>query len=162
MNAIITSDLLRVLTELADAWWGWFVRGLWQGLLSALVVGAIVWFGRRRLSAPLRYGLMILLLVKLAMPPLPGFPVGAFTWFDFSPSGPRAEAPSAAALIETGDSTMPATQSIDMTDSRPGLGAGERTISDLPPVAAIIGWRRLSAFSCRGSGGTRSRGGWAG
>ena len=73
-NGSYAASVTATLSDWADIWWDWLLTGLWQGLLSAAIVGVILWLGRGRLSSPLRHGLLFLLLVKLAMPPLPGFP----------------------------------------------------------------------------------------
>ena len=74
MNALIDS-----LNQASQTWWSYIVPAIWQGSLVALVIVGIVWIGRRWPS-PLRHGLLLVALVKLAMPPLLALPTGVFFW----------------------------------------------------------------------------------
>ena len=74
MNTLIDS-----LNQASQTWWSYIVPAIWQGSLVALVIVGIVWIGRRWPS-PLRHGLLLVALVKLAMPPLLALPTGVFFW----------------------------------------------------------------------------------
>ena len=65
-------------TVWADGWWNLVSIGFCQGLVSALLIGLFLCSLGRLASARLRYWLLVLLLVKLALPPLPGW--GLFPW----------------------------------------------------------------------------------
>lgn len=62
----------------AESWWYWIVSAGWQ----SAVVGLLLLFTvavARRWSSPVRYGLLLIALVKFAMPPLWSLPTGLLT-----------------------------------------------------------------------------------
>src|SRR5258708_24674058 len=73
MNAVIDA-----VNKLSVRWWDWVVPASWQSALVAVAIFALIWAGRRWPS-PLRHGLLIVALLKFAMPPLLSLPVGLFT-----------------------------------------------------------------------------------
>ena len=64
MNTVIDG-----LNHAAATWWPHVFHGAWQALVLGVVLLAIVWFGRRWPS-PLRYGLLMIGLLKFATPPM--------------------------------------------------------------------------------------------
>jgi len=73
MNAI--ADLCN---QWSEAWWLWVVQAGWQSAAVGLAVLVAVWAGWR-LPSPVRHGLLVLALVKFAMPPLTTLPTGLFS-----------------------------------------------------------------------------------
>lgn len=57
----------------------WLFHAGWQAAALAIFVGLTVWLGRRRLSSHVRYALLILVLVKFAIPPFSSSSVGLFS-----------------------------------------------------------------------------------
>jgi beta-lactamase regulating signal transducer with metallopeptidase domain/protocatechuate 3,4-dioxygenase beta subunit len=65
------------LNEFAETWRFYVWHAGWQGsLVALLVLGAV--FALRRAPSPLRYGLLLLALLKFAMPPMLTAPTGVF------------------------------------------------------------------------------------
>ena len=63
------------VNRLGDLWWPLVLHATWQGALVGAVVLAVVTWGRR-IPAPLRYGLLVLALVKFLVPPMSALPFG--------------------------------------------------------------------------------------
>jgi len=59
----------------AAAWWEWTVTATWQGMVL-LGIAALVFVTARRIGPGLRYGLLLVVLLKLALPPLVGLSYG--------------------------------------------------------------------------------------
>ncbi|MGH7138751.1 MAG: M56 family metallopeptidase, partial [Pirellulales bacterium] len=75
MNQLVTS-----LNQAAESWWSFVVHASWQAAAVGLGVLIVLRFGRRW-PAPLRYGLVLIALIKFASPPMIGAPVGQFSRF---------------------------------------------------------------------------------
>jgi len=69
---------INALNHGGELWWRYALHVAWQATLLALVVLIVVRLARRWPS-PLRYWLLIIALVKFAMPPLLHAPVGLFS-----------------------------------------------------------------------------------
>ena len=78
MNAII--DLLN---QVAPSWLFNVFHATWQSTLVALALMLLIALGRRW-PAPLRYSLLLLALIKFAMPPLLAIPVGVLSHIDMA------------------------------------------------------------------------------
>lgn len=63
-------------------WWDLVRIGCCQGLISAAVVALLLVTLRSRSTARFRYLLLMLLLIKFALPPLPGWGLFPFLWTD--------------------------------------------------------------------------------
>ncbi|MCI0621113.1 MAG: HEAT repeat domain-containing protein [Acidobacteria bacterium] len=72
------TSLVEMLNTWSAEWWRWLVPASWQSALVALVVLAAVTLGRRW-PAPLRYGLLLVGLIKFAVPPMLSLPTGLFS-----------------------------------------------------------------------------------
>src|SRR5436190_5895168 len=104
MNAFTQS-----LNQAAAAWWLFVLHVTWQAsLLAALLV--IVVLSGRRWPSPLRYWLLMLALLKFALPPLISLPTGLF-----SNVGPVVGAAHARP-----DSNIVALDRIPVADAEPG------------------------------------------
>ena len=84
--------LAQTLNEAAAMWWLFVLHVTWQASLLAALLVIVVLCGRRRAS-PLRYWLLMLALVKFALPPMLSLPMGLF-----SNVGPEVGAPAANQL----------------------------------------------------------------
>lgn len=64
MNAWIES-----FNQVASVWWSWSLHATWEGLflLTVLLAAMALW---RRVTPQLRYGLLLLVLIKFTLPPL--------------------------------------------------------------------------------------------
>lgn len=103
-------DLLLVpLQRIADVGWTWLWHATWQGSLLAGCLMALVLL-RPRWPAPLRYGLLVLALLKFAVPPVLSAPTGIFSWL-----GQNAE------WMEAFDAGRIATPAWQVTVAEPGL-----------------------------------------
>lgn len=57
-----------LLDGAAASWWPYVFHATWQAALAGAIALLAVWALRRR-SAPLRYGVLLVALVKFAIPP---------------------------------------------------------------------------------------------
>jgi beta-lactamase regulating signal transducer with metallopeptidase domain len=64
--------------HLADAWWFWIAQAGWQSAVVGGVLLAVVAFGKRW-PAPVRCAILVVSLLKFAMPPLWSAPTGLFS-----------------------------------------------------------------------------------
>ncbi len=71
-------QLLPMLNSAAETWFSIAYHVAWQASLLAVLILAVVRLGRRWPS-PLRYWLLVLALVKFAVPPLVSLPTGVFS-----------------------------------------------------------------------------------
>ncbi len=70
--------LTNLATRHAEGWAALMGHAAWQGTVVGLVALVIVALGRRRAS-PLRYWILVLALIKFAMPPMAAAPTGLFS-----------------------------------------------------------------------------------
>jgi beta-lactamase regulating signal transducer with metallopeptidase domain/HEAT repeat protein len=69
------NGLIHWLNEVSPVWWVQIAHGTWQAaLVPGLLLGLVAW--KRRWPAPWRYGLLVLALLKFAVPPLFPLPTG--------------------------------------------------------------------------------------
>lgn len=113
------NQLVDRLNSLAQTWWPYLFHATWQSTLVALAVLALVTVGRRWPS-PLRYGLLVVALIKFAIPPLLSIPTGVF-----SNAGPVVK-PSI--VYQVGVESLPT-----MPSSTLFSGPGEPTVTDGNP-----------------------------
>jgi beta-lactamase regulating signal transducer with metallopeptidase domain len=73
MNALVES-----INRFANGWWFWTVHAAWQSAIVGCVILAVVACARRW-PAPVRYWLLVIALVKFAVPPLWSAPTGVFS-----------------------------------------------------------------------------------
>ncbi len=71
------SYFVDLLNSSAARWWLFLFHATWQSALVALMVLILLVVGKRWPS-PLRYGLLVVALLKFAMPPLLSIPTGVF------------------------------------------------------------------------------------
>ena len=69
---------MNSVAGLAERWWFYVLHASWQSTLLAGVILALVWMLRRR-SASFCYGLLLVALLKFAIPPALSFPTGLFS-----------------------------------------------------------------------------------
>ena len=74
------NSLCDCANYLAENWWFYVVHAAWQAALLGLVLWSVVTLARRWPS-PLRHGLLLLALIKFAIPPLVALPSGLFSQF---------------------------------------------------------------------------------
>lgn len=71
-------SLQAVIQDVLAFWWPYVAGATWQSAVVALAaLGAVVLLRRR--SAPLRYALLLIALVKFAVPPMAALPTGVFS-----------------------------------------------------------------------------------
>ncbi len=75
------TPLVDLLNEAARLWWLYVFQAAWQASLLACLLIAAVLVGRRWPS-PLRYALVLLALIKFAIPPTLSAPTAVFRWLD--------------------------------------------------------------------------------
>ena len=64
MNSIVSE-----MVSFSNAWWPWMAHAAWQSALVGILLLALAWMMRRS-SAPLRHGMLVVALLKFAVPPL--------------------------------------------------------------------------------------------
>lgn len=92
-------DFASVINDAAKAWWPYVLHATWTSSLVAALALAAVRIGRRW-PAQIRLAILLVALIKFAIPPLLSLPTGLFSIF-----GPRvaieANQPAAAGQHET-------------------------------------------------------------
>ena len=138
MNAFISR-----LDSWSLHWWNWIVQSGWQAGIVALVVVGLITVGRRGPS-PLRHALLLVALLKFALPPMVALPTGLFSRI---PSEPVVLAQPAAVPITPVAGVIEATPTEETTASAiasvpmPGLGwQGWLMIGHAITAAAWLAW----------------------
>ncbi|HUW60916.1 MAG TPA: carboxypeptidase regulatory-like domain-containing protein [Candidatus Bathyarchaeia archaeon] len=72
-------QLLHSIETFSEVVWPYVFHATWQSMLAGALILGIVWLLRNR-SASLRYALLILALVKFAVPPLVAVPIDLSHW----------------------------------------------------------------------------------
>ncbi|MBI1853365.1 MAG: carboxypeptidase regulatory-like domain-containing protein [Planctomycetes bacterium] len=128
--------MVQAINRFADAWWPFVLHATWQASLLAVVVLAIVKLGKRWPS-PIRYGLLVVCLVKFAIPPTLSFPTGLFSLV-----GPRA-APLVApqSTIAEEPDIIHERLIVDSTSSERSAAARTAPATVTMPTAASMSWR---------------------
>jgi hypothetical protein len=80
----------RILNQWSPAWWEYTLHATWQAVLTTAILLSVAALGRKW-PAPWRYGVLLVALLKFAVPPFLSVPSGAF-----SQLGPRVEASAPA------------------------------------------------------------------
>jgi hypothetical protein len=127
------SELIGGLNAASGAWWTWAVHAGWQAAAVGLAILVVERLGGRWPS-PIRHWLLVLALVKFAVPATVGLPIGLFGWV-----GPEVHARKAPADQD----------SLAAFPDTPGERSGWPTVccsSGLNPPAS--GW---GCAACRGS-----------
>ena len=125
------ATLIDGLNRISGPWWQWMLHAAWQAAIVSLVLFAIVRCGRR-LSAPVRYWLLLLALLKFIIPPFAAMPTGAMSRFSL-PSQIQTseqERPVTNSLGENVEAT--ASQSAFVPTSRPDDGFHSRQSATHP------------------------------
>src|SRR5688572_8256596 len=78
------SELLSLINYAAPVWWRWMLHSSWQGIVVLMIVCAIfaVW---RRTTPLWRYCLLLVVLLKFALPPISPVGFGLFNWLGQPP-----------------------------------------------------------------------------
>ncbi|MEX2120927.1 MAG: M56 family metallopeptidase [Pirellulales bacterium] len=122
------SQYIHTFNAWAESWWPYVLHATWQAALVALVILLLVSVGRRWPS-PLRHGLLVLALLKFALPPLLALPTGLF-----SQVGPEVAARQERAVSVLGNvrSTLASGQPVD---GRPMMAGPGDPAAYQPPLA---------------------------
>ena len=96
---------IQMFQAASEVWWTTILHATWQAALVGGLLLAVSYAGRRW-PAPLRYGLLLLALLKFAFPPLLPAPIGLFsaygpTWDRASERQTRDFVPSSGGLDAT-------------------------------------------------------------
>ena len=84
------SQFVDFLNSAAEVWWPFVIHGAWQAALIGAVVLIVLKFGKRWPS-PVRYGLVLLALIKFLVPPMAAFPSGILSQFEVPAANASAE-----------------------------------------------------------------------
>jgi len=134
MNASV-----QILNELSETWWSFVAHAAWQSAAVGVLILLAVRLMQRR-PAPLRYGLLVLALLKFAVPPL--YPL-AYA----SPSAERHVAERSAVVEQTPRAGKDAGVTSQMLTAGKDAGATSQTPSEDRP--AVV--RAPSAFGVAGA-----------
>ena len=142
------SHLIETLNGLADGWSAFALALLIQSSLVIAALLAIEWSLRRHVRAAIRYGLLLLVLVKLVLPPGLASPTALAYWLR-APSDvglPEPQRRVVAATVQEVEATL------DTTGSEVGLDtAATRSVLSLPAVLmGVWGWVALALFGVLG------------
>jgi hypothetical protein len=122
--------LLEPLRNTIDLTWLYLFHASWQSAAAGTVVLALVLVGKRW-SAPFRYGLLLVALLKFVAPPFLAAPSGVFThWGPAVASSQRT--PLSVAMDEEPATTVATQTTADPTDPRGQPVANSRAESQSP------------------------------
>ena len=106
------SGMIDTWNRAAALWWEWTVTATWQGMVLLAAVVAVLALGRR-IAPGVRYGLLLLVLLKLAVPPVVGIThsfsdllTGAVTPAPAPATAPAPVTEPTAVTIQTGPATV--------------------------------------------------------
>lgn len=86
------NPVIEILNQAGQTWWDYVFYATWTSSLVAALLLAVVWVGRRW-PAQLRYAIILIALIKFAVPPMLAMPVGLFS--QFGPTIPERTEPLA-------------------------------------------------------------------
>ncbi len=121
--------MIEQVNTLGRAWWAWMWPMFWQVGALILVIGAIDVLLRKRLWPQIRYGLWLLVIVKLILPPTFALPTGIV-----SHVRPLVEGAWRLDPGEPGDGMN--SQSVTAIES--AASTGERTHTVVPATTAVV------------------------
>ncbi|HVX60933.1 MAG TPA: M56 family metallopeptidase, partial [Pirellulales bacterium] len=134
--------LADAVNRLAETWWTFAANVSWQAAIVGLAALLLVRFSRRQ-PAPLRYGLLLIALIKFACPPMLAAPIGLFS--RWTPAAWRQAAADATSLVELDESAFtrpPARrsphQSIDDAALPPVVAAPTNAKAASPSEASVV------------------------
>ncbi|MCA9436921.1 MAG: M48 family metalloprotease, partial [Candidatus Omnitrophica bacterium] len=131
------TDLIQTLNSLGDTWAVHLFHATWQSTLVAVILLAIVALGRR-LPSPLRYGLLLIALLKFAVPPMLSLPTGLFAWAPppqaVAVYTPAVSIPDARPPMQPATFTPPSTGIEDRTPTGSGGTQPETTATGIVSV----------------------------
>jgi beta-lactamase regulating signal transducer with metallopeptidase domain len=142
------SHLIETLNGLADGWSALAVALFIQSSLVIAVLLTVEWALRRHVRAAIRYGLLLLVLAKLVMPPGLASPTAAAYWLR-APSDMGVPEPQRRAVTAT---VQEVEATVDNTSSQVGLDTvATRSTLTLPAVLmGAWGWIALALFGVLG------------
>jgi len=131
------NSLADAFHSVAGVWWQYVAQATWQSVLvGTVILGTVLLI--RRLPAPLRYGLLILALLKFAVPPMLALPTGVFSCIETS-GAQNAETESSKLILGPSRATS-APGSI--TAAPPGTDWD--AVSGLAPSGrSAVNWKEL-------------------
>lgn len=112
------NSILNALNQATAWWWPNTFHVTWQAAIVGLALLLLVWLLRRR-SATLRYAILLLALLKFALPPMVSLPTGVFSHAEMvaplaiveAPALPASSAPEITPLnTGTASTTIPAAE----------------------------------------------------
>ncbi len=130
------NSLVHFLNQCSPAWWEYTLHATWQAALTAAILLGVAALGRKW-PAPWRYGLLLVALLKFAVPPFLSVPFGAFSHL-----GPRMAA--SAPLNPAQPSTVVARDS-DFALGAPAQAAPGPGLSLARPLA----WSGFAAHTAK-------------
>lgn len=133
---------MNILNAVSESWWSFVFHASWQSAVVAAVLLGVVW-GMRRLPAPLRYGLLLVALVKFAVPPVIGVSIDT-PWMN----SPQAALPAAletepAPLEVARQSSVPAASTAQAVAAVPSPQPAGTPPSprETPQPRPVLAWR---------------------
>src|SRR5439155_17235164 len=126
--------MMNAFVETLNLWFGralpfvWPM--LWQSSLLIAVLFALDWVLRRKPRAAVRYGLWLVVLVKIVLPPSFAFPSGAAWWLRGHPATTEPKPRPASLVVSYRQAIPPAPRlefpasAIDFPTAKPHLSTG--------------------------------------
>lgn len=140
------------MASVVASWVQWLsagvLRATWQASVLIVVVLAVQWALRRRLSSRWRYNLWLLVVVRLMLPVTPASPVSVFNLVRVSPkvhAPPADVAETAIRDIQILPIPSPATRAPAHASDLP-LAASRITTIPPPPPPKSLDWHVVAAY----------------
>lgn len=148
-------NILQQLQPWADVWWAGTWHSAWQSaVVSAVALAVIAVF--RRWPSPLRHGLLVLALVKFAVPPVAPTALGVFGWWAPNVAWNVDSSPPVTAV---GRPTAPSSGQSEQFDLSPAEQASAPTLKAPPssPASSIASTNKSAIVSVPYTPGAGSR-----
>ena len=130
------NSLLHFLNQCSPAWWEYTLHATWQAALTAAILLGVAALGRKW-PAPWRYGLLLVALLKFAVPPFLSVPFGAFSHL-----GPRM---AASAPVNPAQPSTVVARGSDLALGAPAQAAPGLGLSLARPLA----WSGFAAHTAK-------------
>ncbi len=147
------NEMIQTLNQASSWWWFNLTHAAWQSALLAAAVLALARFGRRW-PAPWRHSLLLLALLKFAIPPCVPSPSGLFSmagplvqpprpaWREAPQLAPLAPvAPRLSELNQLPPTQSPGAEGLELNSPNPALQSTRDAKRDLSAPFEPLDWR---------------------
>ncbi len=126
------------INRVTEVWWFWVLQAGWQSAVVGFVLLAAVAWGRRW-PAPLRYWLLVIALLKFAVPPLWSAPTGVFSYLAVNERlaevAPDESVANAFLAADSQERQATTAERVENPAKAPDVGLGKSSATRAPETA---------------------------